>query len=118
MSAIAKARQSLTMDGYPDLAPLVHGDDKVVVRPCRGLDREEAVAVIRAWRAAYAHLPLCSCPEDPTAPCPIDAECRANDDDERRVHDLVKSLAQPLDRHLHYEGEVCSWPDTWAGVHA
>lgn len=110
-SAIDKARQTLIMDGHGHLAPLIHGDDQAVVRPCRALERDEAVAMMRAWRAAYAHLPSCICVDDGSE-CPYNTDCAPDLSDEREVIDRLDKLSRPLSAHSHRAGEICSWPKT------
>jgi hypothetical protein len=98
-----RAVAALERTGFGHMANEIGAyDDETVLRPLRALSRDEALAMVKAWDAAYSDLPVCVCNED-TEPeqCPYRrhdsrADCRPDVSDERIVAAQVRLLTQPL----------------------
>ena len=108
MSMIERAEEALVRAGCPHMVSEIRllmgetDDESCVVRPDRPLNPAEAMAMIRAWGAAYEGLPVCVAPWDrPDDPCPKFphcGDCHPDLRDEAYVAETLRMLGRPPNR--------------------
>ena len=94
--AIGTARTSLAADGFAHLACEITGDWETVCRPDRAMSPAEAIALLRAWSAAYTYEPTCPAPFDDPDACTCAVDCHPNYLDERVAAHFVAQFTKPL----------------------